>query len=133
MLMAIEEVKKVINNNYTINHEKITKFNEHFIPENYPAICYDPVNNTGELVGMNGFNVDGRFVLSFYFLEKQNKDRDMAFFVKRVDEMMERLGTNTVLNTRFVNLQIRAEYPEAKRRNNNEFIAKFILKGEGDC
>lgn len=130
MIEAINEVKTILLNNFTINHDFVGGY-EDFIPESHPAICIEPNNFSavlGNALNYDDFNEDDN--LSVWYIDEAPQDRDKTAFITKVDEITGVLMNNPRLNEKFnLGIGITVEYTSRSTEDNIEFIAKITIEG----
>ncbi|MFO7820044.1 MAG: hypothetical protein R6V17_07370 [Halanaerobacter sp.] len=124
----VDNIESIINNNYTINHSNRTRLNL-FIPEDYPAICYQ-VENLGESgEQLRSQRKDRGFGISLFYIEKAEVNENQYDFIDKVENIIELLRESGDLNSRVFSLLIEADLKDRGTEDNAEFIAQIKIEG----
>ena len=124
----VDNIESIINNEFTINHSNRTRLNL-FIPEEYPAICYQ-VENLGESgEQLRSQSKDRGFGISLFYIEKTEVNENQYDFINRVENIIEKLRESGDLNSRVFSLLIEADFKDRGTKDNAEFIAQIKLEG----
>ena len=124
----VDNIESIINNEFTINHSNRTRLNL-FIPEEYPAICYQ-VENLGESgEQLRSQSKDRGFGISLFYIEKAEVNENQYDFINRVENIIEKLRESGDLNSRVFSLLIEADFKDRGTKDNAEFIAQIKLEG----
>lgn len=129
MMEMLDAAETIFKDNLTINHSSKTMM-QHFVAEDYPAICLEPGTSQAQLDQGLAFNYDDSGAITVYYVEEAPEDRDMTAFIDQIDSIVDMLKEypqlDGVLNT---GIEIQAKYMERQQTDNIEFIAQIVIKG----
>lgn len=124
----VDNVETIINNNLTINHSNRTRL-KLFIPEDYPATCYQ-VENLGESGDqLRSQEKDRGFGLSIFYIEEANVNENQRDFIDTVENIIDTLRSTGDLNSRVFSIMIEADIKDRGTQDNAEFIAHIKIEG----
>lgn len=124
----IDNIDTVLNNNFTINHTNQTRINL-FIPEEYPAICYqaDNISESGEQLRSN--QKDMGFTINLFYIEAADVNENQRDFIDKVENLIEIIRETGDLNSRVFSMKIEADIKDRKAKDNAEFVAQIKIEG----
>jgi len=130
MIQSVNEIKTILNNNFTINHVFIGDYQD-FISESYPAICIQPqaMNKAlGNHLSFEDFNEGDS--IAVWYVEEAPVDRDKSTFISKIDNISDTLMGNSRLNGEYnMGIEIVVEYTPRSTEDNIKFIAKITIEG----
>lgn len=128
-MSMINEAETIFTNNLLINYTAKTMY-QHFVAEDYPAICLEPNTSQAKLDSGLGFNYDDTGGVVVYYVEPAPEGRDMAGFIDQVDSIVDMLKEHPRLNGQLnAGIEIKAKYMQRSVTDNIEFIAQIIITG----
>lgn len=126
---VINACDTIIKGSFAINDSGTTRMKT-FIPEDWPANCYEADKLNEDKQSMNMNNADDYFFLNIYYVDKAEINRDQTQFLLTVSDILKTLRKNGNLNGTAQYFNAKIDFLDRKIEDNIEFIAKITLKGK---
>jgi len=125
---VLDNIKTIVENSVAVNWSNETRFNV-FIPEDYPAVCYQTSSlaETGDL--LTNTRRDRAFGIEIFYIKQATVNENQRNFTNLVEGLMESLRNSGDLNSNVYGWMIEADIKDRGTEDNAEFIAQIKIEG----